>query len=120
MYYKCTQLSCIKSVIYYRLVDNADEKAYFGLRTTDGVKKPSYNVYKYIDTQYGEEVAAPYLKYITWTVTMPDGRIIPYGQDVGNVNSYYDTMKLVNSKFDWSCHWDESLIVRRTVDNADF
>ena len=120
MYYKCTQLSCIKSVIYYRLVDNADEKAFFRPRTPDGVKKPSYNVYKYIDTQYGEEVAAPYLKYITWTVTMPDGRIIPYGQDVGNVNSYYDTMKLVNSKFDWSCHWDESLIVRRTVDNADF
>lgn len=120
LYYKSTQLSCIKAVIYYRLVDAPLENAYFGLCTPEGIKKPAYDVYKYIDTQYSFEVSDPYLKYITWTVSLGPGRP-PYafGQEIGNVNSYKDTMKLFASKFDWS-NWNEDLITTRIIEKEEY
>lgn len=117
IYYKCTQLSCIKALIYYRLVDNPEESANFGLYTQDAtIQKPSYMVYKYIDTQYSFEVSKQYLKYITWSVS--DGwSTISYGEECGNVSSYFDTMALFRSKFNWESHWDETKIMIRTVED---
>ena len=117
IYYKCTQLSCVKALIYYRLVDSQYEGANFGLYTQNAMlQKPAYKVYKYIDTQYSFEVSKQYLKYITWSVS--DGwSTISYGVDCGNVNTYLDTMALFRSKFDWKSHWDESKIIIRQIDD---
>lgn len=120
LYYKSTQLSCVKALIYYRLIDNSGDGAYFGLIGENGRnKKPAYTVYKYIDTQFSFDVSAPYLKYIEWSVTI-GGKVYSFGQEIGNVNSYYDTMALFNSRFDWSTHWNEDLIIRRTIDPDDY
>ena len=121
LYIKCAQLSCVDAVIYYRLIDHKDEGIYFGLFTNDlSFKKPAYNVYKYIDTQFWHDISFPYLKYITWTVSLGPG--IPaytYGYNVGNVSGYKDTMKLFNSKFNWEV-WNEDLIGVRIINEQDY
>lgn len=118
-YYKATQLSCIKAMNYYRLQDHPLEVTwgdyFFGLRTTTGVAKSAYYVYKFIDTQYTFEVSKPYLQYITWTKS-ENGSLVPYGEKMGNVFTYQDTMPLLVSLFDWSTHWDESKIIVRETD----
>ena len=114
-YYKCTQLPCIKALNYYRLYDNLAERAYFGLLTQNGVRKPSYEVYKYVDTQWTWDVSNPYLEYIEWS-RFENGSRVPYGKRIGNVHEYKDTMPLVLSMFDWDARWDESKIVTRYTD----
>ena len=115
-YYKASHLSCIKALIYYRLVDHPGDGTYFGLVCDpEGlIKKQSYYVYKYIDTQYSFEASYPYLKYVTWSVSNGWGTI-SYGQDVGNVRSFKDTMALFPSRFDWNTNWNEELIIRRII-----
>ncbi len=114
LYYKATQLSCVKAVSYYRLVDNAGDGAYFGLLNGKWQKKPAYNVWKYIDTQYSFDVSREYLQYIEW-VTMDGMTSIPHGVEF-DVSEYKDTMKLVESRFNWEENWNEDLIVVRWVD----
>lgn len=117
-YYKISQLDCVQAFIYYRLLDHAGDGTYFGLVSDINVessKKPAYYLYKYIDTQYSFEASNAYLKLITWT--MSNGwQSISYGVEVGNVHSYQDTMGIFESRFDWTAHWDENLIIRRQID----
>jgi len=120
-YYKASQLSCIQAFIYYRLLDHPGDGTYFGLVgdiNVESSKKPSYYLYKYIDTQYSFEVSEPYLKLITWTVSN-GWQSIPHGVEVGNVHSFQDTMGIFESRFDWNIHWDENLIIRRHI-NEEF
>jgi len=114
LYYKATQLSCVKAVSYYRLLDNVGDGAYFGLLNGNWQKKPAYDVWKYIDTQYSFDVSMPYLKYIEWT-TMDGWTSITHSVET-DVTSYKDTMKLVESKFDWDTNWNEDLIMVRYID----
>ncbi len=114
LYYKATQLSCVKAVSYYRLLDNVGDGAYFGLLNGNWQKKPAYDVWKYIDTQYSFDVSMPYLKYIEWT-TMDGWTSITHSVET-DVTSYKDTMKLVESKFDWDTNWNEDLIMVRNID----
>lgn len=114
LYYKATQLSCVKAVSYYRLLDNIGDGAYFGLLNGNWQKKPAYDVWKYIDTQYSFDVSMPYLKYIEWT-TMDGWTSITHSVET-DVTSYKDTMKLVESKFDWDTNWNEDLIMVRNID----
>ena len=113
-YYKCTQLSCIKALNYYRLQDHSYEITlgdyYFGLLDTSGRKKLAYEVYKYIDTERTWEISGPYLQYITW-IKIENGQRNYYGTQYNNVSSYQDVMPLVVSLFDWGSHWDESKII---------
>lgn len=115
LYYKAAHLSCVKAVSYYRLLDNVDDGAYFGLLNGNWQKKPAYNVWKYIDTQYSFDVSNQYLKYIEWT-TMEGWSSITHSVETGLVNSYKDTMPLVESRFDWDSVWNEDLIMVRHID----
>lgn len=117
VYYKSVQLSCVKGVVYYRLVDNEGDGAYFGLINLSGQMKPAYEVWKYIDTQYSYDISKQYLKQIQW-VTRENGSVVYHGQEFGNVNEYKDTMKLVNSRFDWESRWNEDLVQTRWTDDV--
>lgn len=118
-YYKASTLSCIVLFDYYRLVDNPLDGAYFGLLDGNMQKKPSYYVWKYVDTQYSFDATNKYLPYITW-LTKSSWSAIPHGVGVGNVSSYKDTMGMVTSRFDWEVMWDESLIKTRIIKESDF
>lgn len=116
IYYKCANLSCIKALIYYRLIDNPGESAYFGLYTYNmEVQKPAYDVYKYVDTQHTqEEFIDGYLKEIGWAMNG-----ITYGKDAGNVSTWKDVMGICPSRFDWNAISDEQFydnIITRIVD----
>lgn len=115
-YYKCSQLSCIKALNYYRLIDNSGESAYFGLISADmSIKKPAYYVYKYIDTQYSYDVSDPYLDYIEWS-EYSQGVLRTYGRQYGDFFDYKGVMPLYKSRFNWEEHWDESKIFIRVID----
>ena len=115
LYYKSVQLSCVKAIIYYRLMDHDGDGAYFGLINLAGQTKPAYDVWKYIDTQYSYDVSRPYLKQIQW-VTRENGNIIYHGVNF-DVNEYKDTMKLIKSRFDWDVRWNEDLVQSRWTDD---
>ncbi len=110
-YYKSTQLSCIKALIYYRLIDNTDDGGHFGLLSTDEQIKPAYEVYRFIDTQYSFEITNQYYDCIKW-VKMENGTLHTYPETFGEP-SYQNLMCICPSKFDWTTHWDESLIIVR-------
>lgn len=120
-YYKSTQLSCIKALNYWRLCDHQVEGAYFGLMTEDGIYKPSYYVWKYIDTQYTWTVTDPYLEYIVWS-DYENGVLKSYGYGLGTTEvgpldfEWRYAMGIRKSNFDWNAHWDESKIVVRQAD----
>ncbi len=115
-YYKCSQLSCVKALNYYRLIDSTGESAYFGLIVKDmSVKKPAYYVYKYIDTQFSFDVSEEYLEYIEWSEFV-GGRLVTYGKNMGNIHEWRDVMPLYKSRFDWNSNWNEDLIIIREVD----
>ena len=117
-YYKCTQLSCIKALNYYHLADHPAESAtniYFGLQTVTGVNKPSYYLYKFIDTQYTWDVSAQYFSFIKWR-RFENGSYVYYGDGMGGVREWSDTMTILPSLFDWDARWDESKIIVRQTD----
>lgn len=116
-YYKSTQLSCIKALNYWRLRDHSVEGAYFGLVTEDGLYKPAYYVWKYIDTQYTWDVSAEYLKNIGWSDYV-DGTLVSFGAGVTPGFTWHDAMGIRASGFDWDSHWDESKIVVRQIEGS--
>lgn len=120
IYYKCTQLSCVKALNYYRLIDNTGESAYFGLIVTDmTMKKPAYYVYKYIDTEHSFDISEPYLEYIEWSEFV-DGSFKTFSKKLGNIRDYQDTMALYKSRFDWSENWDiDKIIIREIGENVE-
>lgn len=112
VYYKISQLDCIKAFSYYRAVDNEDEAssyAVFGLIKSDYDEvsptfesKQAYNVYKYIDTQYSQFVANKYLQYIEYY--NENQKLQKYNE---GFTSYLDLLNLFDtshdfSNFDWA------------------
>ena len=118
-YYKSSQLSCIKAFIYYRLLDHAGDGTYFGLVgniNEESSRKPAYYLYKYIDTQYSFEVSQQYISNITWS--MSNGwQSVSHGYGI-DCDSYQDLMKIFDSRFDWSTHWNEDLIIVRNINEG--
>ena len=101
MYYRAAHLSCIDEVIYFMLHDSTNVLEY-GFMTGDEEIKPSYNVWKYVDTNKSFNYSNRYLKYIA-----PDAE------------SYLDVMTAVESKFDWESEWDTSKIMTKTISTEE-
>ena len=76
-------------------------------------KKPSYEVFKYLDTQYSFVVANQYLSNIKYKLNG-----IVYSTGRGNISSYRDTMKIVDSDFNWEVQWSESKIISRQIEKV--
>ncbi len=98
-YYRAAHLSCIKTISYFQIQDFSGP---FGLIDKDGNKRPSYNVWKYCDTDKSFDYSNKYLKYID-----------------SNANSYKDVMTAVKSDFNWNTHWDENKIKVRKISSGD-
>ena len=120
-YYKAVNLDCVDAFIYYRGFDNIEETGglKFGLYTwgypsSDAIK-PSYEVFKYLDTQYSFVVADQYLNKVVF-YKFKGKEKIRYSQARGNVNSYFDAMNVRDSEFDWEVKWKESNIITRHID----
>lgn len=106
IWYKLSQLDTVKAFCYYRLFDHENELAghtRFGLLDVNREPKPSYEVYKYIDTQYSDAVAKDYLQYVRYVDT--EGNEQSYAN--GGVKSYMDLLDVFDTnwfdgEFDWS------------------
>lgn len=98
-YYKVSQLDSIVAYSYYRAVDHAAETVngvYLGLIDEGGIQKPSYELWKYIDTQYSSKIADKYLKDICyWDINNTL-------HDKGSVSSYSEALNLFGSDYDFS------------------
>lgn len=117
-YYRASCLPSVKAMIYYKMVDREAEGATgfkLGLFDTNGNKKPSYDVWKYIDTNRSFEVSKKYLKALSFKKGGKE-----YSVEKGNISSYRDLMEIVESDFDWDKYWDEEAMtpvkVEETVD----
>ena len=95
-YYRAANIPCIDQIAYFQLHDQTTTPYKLGLMTADGVEKPAYEVWKYIDTADSFAYADPYLKYIS------------------DKASYEDVMETVSSDFDWSKMWDLGNIITDT------
>jgi len=114
-YYKAMSMDCVDAFIYYKLIDSIGDGggANFGLFNDDMTKKPSYEVFKYLDTQYSFVVANQYLSNIKYKLNG-----IVYSTGRGNISSYRDTMKIVDSDFNWEVQWSESKIISRQIEKV--
>lgn len=98
-YYKVSQLDSIVGFSYYRCIDHEAETssyANFGLLDIYGDKKESYNLWKYIDTQYSEKVSNNYLDYLSY-----------YDNDKtyhskGSIKSYQEMLNIFGTDYDFS------------------
>ena len=94
-YYKCANLSCVKSFNYYRLKDNPEEVSYSltcGLIDSHGQAKPAYNVYKNINKK--KSAANKYLKYVAYKKNGKGNNVKP--------NSWSKAMNIYTDKFKFS------------------
>lgn len=105
-YYKVSQLDSIVAFCYYRVYDSDETEikshALFGLYDVDGTAKPSYEVYKYIDTQYSQTVANKYIGVLSYF----DYKTLELQKYGKGFNSYTDLLNIYNTKhdfgeFDW-------------------
>ena len=104
LYYRAASLPAVKAVVFYKIQDRVQEGSTsykLGLLDVNGNKKPSYNVWKYIDTSKSFNVANKYLKYISFK---KDGK--EYSVAAGTISSYRDVMEMVDTGFDWDKAWD--------------
>ena len=132
-YYKTSILDCIDAIIYYRAVDHDIETqagATFGLKDNKGKNKYSYDVWKYIDTQYSFRVANEYLDaaayYDKGIVNVPgknsnymdSKETVKYHHTVANgkIRSYKDLMYAFSENYDWDSIWNDKNIIRQTVE----
>jgi hypothetical protein len=102
-YYRAACLPSVKALIYYKINDRESEGATsfkLGLKDTNGEMKPSYEVWKYIDTDRSFEVSEQYLGSLSF---LKGGKV--YSAANGNIKNYKDLMKIVDSKFDWDKYW---------------
>ncbi len=111
-YYKSVSLKCIDAFIYYKLIDSSADGGgcNFGIYTDSMEQKASYEVFKYLDTQYSFEVANKYLSSIKFR---KDGTV--YSVANGNITSYESIMDVCDSGYDWEKQWSEDKIIVRTV-----
>lgn len=91
-YYRAAMLTCIEEFAYFQPHDREVSNMKIGLIEEDGTRKPSYQVWKYIDTNEGARYANTYLNAIT------------------NKASYKEMMPVVSSGFDWNANWNEARI----------
>jgi len=113
-YYRASCMPSVKALIYYKMVDREEEGATsfkLGLFDTTGAKKPSYDVWKYIDTNRSFEVSQKYLKALSFK---KNG--VEYSVEKGNIKTYRDLMEIVDSGYDWDKHWDEKAMMPVTVE----
>lgn len=101
-YYRAANIDCIEEIAYFSEYDQSETGNKLGLRQLDGTQKPSYNVWKYVDTDKTFNYSNQYLKYIDSKFT-----------------SYKDAMPAVKSDFNWNENWDLDKIIRRTISNGD-
>ena len=125
-YYKSSQLSCIKSLQYYRFRDHPAETAaglYTGIMYADGVTlKKGYYILKYIDStdSYIDDIMCEELSALGLGPNGCIGQIHwtfldqPQGYGFGR-STWQELMTIFPSQFDWSQHWDESLIWPETA-----
>ena len=108
-YYRAASLPSVKSIIYYKIQDRAEEGATsykLGLFDTNGAKKLSYNMYKYIDTNRSFEISEQYLKGISFKRNGEE-----FSVEKGNIKSWRDVMEIVDSGYDWDKHWNEESLM---------
>lgn len=115
-WYKITQLDSVVAWYYYRLYDHEAEVGASlrpGLIDVSRNTKPSYNVYKYIDTQYSNYVAKDYLKYLSYA----DEENKIHSVANGNVNSYMDFLNVFNTSYNFGeFNWQKATpVVADTV-----
>ena len=99
MYYRAANIPCINIVCYFQLRDQLETTYMLGLTERNGTRKPSFYVWKYIDTDQSFVYADQYLKCIA-----PEA------------SSYRELMELTKSDFDWDKAWSEkNIAVRKAV-----
>lgn len=134
-YYKASILDCVDAVIYYRGIDHEAETnagATFGLRNSEGKNKYSYDVWKYIDTQYSFKIADKYLDAAAYydkgilnvsgknSNDMDPKETAKYHHTVANgkIKSYKDLMYAFSENYDWDSLWNEKKIIRQTAESV--
>ncbi|MCR5173074.1 MAG: cell wall-binding repeat-containing protein [Oscillospiraceae bacterium] len=95
-YYRAACVPCINEIAYFEYHDQSPYR--LGLAEENGNQKPSYTVWKYVDTNKSFAYTNRYLKYI-----------------VPGASSYYDIMDVTKSGFDWAAHWDEEILMPRYI-----
>lgn len=116
IWYKLSQIDSVKAFCYYRLFDHENElpgHTRFGLMDINREPKPSYEVYKYIDTQYSDVVARNYLQYVRYVDT--DGKEQNYAN--GGVKSYLDLLDVFGTNW-FSGEYDWGKAIPITVDTV--
>lgn len=134
-YYKASVLDCVDAIIYYRGIDHEEEvraAATFGLRDSNGKNKYSYEVWKYIDTQYSFKVANKYLDAAAYydkgilnvpgenSNDMDPKETAKYHHTVANgkIKSYKDLMYAFSEDYDWDSIWTDENIIRQTAESV--
>ena len=115
MYYRFALLPCVKSIEYWPLTGYSrsdDSKDQPGLTEKDAkTPRPSYDVWKYIDTDKSFEYADKYLQYLGYE---KDGQT--YSTENGAISSYEDLLDITNSGYDWESAWHSWGITPRRAD----
>ena len=115
MYYRFALLPCVKSIEYWPLTGYSrsdDSKDQPGLTEKDAkTPRPSYDVWKYIDTDKSFEYADKYLQYLGYE---KDGQT--YSTENGTISSYEDLLDITNSGYDWESAWHSWGITPRRAD----
>lgn len=117
LYYKAAHMNCVSSLMYFRLHDTKElEKANanFGLIGMDGKKKPAYTLWKYIDTDKSFDYSNRYLGYIQF---QKGGKV--YKKANGNISTWKDAMKVVDSTFNWDTQWSTGKIEKRKTGKVE-
>ena len=116
-YYKTVNLDCVDAFIYYKQIDTVEDGGglNFGLYQKnypdpDSIK-PSYEVFKYLDTQYSFVVANKYLNQVVFYKNK-----VKYDAKRGDITSYREAMNICDCKFNWEVKWKESNIITRHVE----
>ena len=102
-YYRAASLPSVKAIVYYKVNDRIEEGATafkLGLIDTNGQKKLSYDVWKYIDTSKSFEYSEKYLDSISFK---KGGKT--YSKANGKIKSYKDVMKMTTSSYKWDTAW---------------
>ena len=115
MYYRFALLPCVKSIEYWPLTGygSSDEsKDQPGLTEKDAkTKRPSYDTWKYVDTDKSFEYADKYLQYLGYE---KDGQT--YSTENGAISSYKDLLNIAGGDYDWDSAWRAWGITPRRAD----
>ncbi len=103
-YYRSASLDCVTDFDYFQPDDQPGTGYKWGLFEVDGTPKPSYEVYKYIDTD----------KSFVYS-----NRYLPYVSEKRTFDSWLDVMKAIPSDYNWDALWDEEVFKVRKIDDGD-